>query len=306
MTKKYNVNAIFCGTGWASIVDVIRARLPAGVTIRIRDFERPLVDELRDAHVILPSNTLIPAEAIAAATDLMLIQQPAVGIEVVDLAAARARGVPVCNSPAVNADATAQAALLLMLMLARRWPEVARSFDAGIVGEPPGIELAGLTLGIVGLGRIGKRLAAAAEALGMDVVSTGSASTTPDFHDLLARSDFVSIHCPQNETTRDLFSHAAFERMKPGAFLINTARAGIVNRAALEAALDSGRLGGAGLDVYWQEPWDPIEPLFGRDNVVTLPHVGGATTAAYARVAAIVADNTGRVMRGEELRHRII
>lgn len=306
MSNTREINAVFCGAGWTSIVDVIRERLPDGVAIRIRDFDRPLVDELRDVHVILPSNTRIPAEVIGAAKNLMLIQQPAVGIEVVDLDAARARGVPVCNAPAVNADATAQAALLLMLMLARRWPAAARSFAEGVVGEPVGIELAGLTLGIVGLGRIGKRLAAAAQALGMHVVSTSSLSTREEFHAMLARSDFVSIHCPQNERTRDLFDREAFERMKPGAYLINTARAGIVNREALEAALESGRLGGAGLDVYWQEPWDPAELLFGRDNVITLPHVGGATTAAYGRVAEIVGENIGRVMRGEELRHRVV
>jgi phosphoglycerate dehydrogenase-like enzyme len=297
---------VFCGTGWLSIVERIGRELPAGSTIRARDPARPLRDELADAEVILPSNCPIDAAAIAAPRRLRLIQQPAAGYERIDLEAARARGVPVCNAPAANSHALAEAALLLILALARRWPESRRAFAAGRIGEPLGLELRGKVLGIVGLGRTGKALAAAAEGLGMRVVGVTSSSSGAELETLLAEADVVSLHCPHTPRTEGLFDRAAFARMKPGAFLVNCARGPIVDRAALEEALASGHLGGAGLDVYWHEPWDPNDPLYARDDVVTLPHVGGSTVEAYARISAIVVENVRRVAAGEELLHRIV
>jgi phosphoglycerate dehydrogenase-like enzyme len=288
------------------MVDRIRARLPLGVTVRARDLTRPLLDEIKDADVILPSNARIDASAIDAAPRLILIQQPAVGTDGIDLDAARARQIPVCNAPGSNGQSVCEAALLLMLALARRLPATRRAFSSASIGEPVGVELCGKTLGIIGgSGQSGSRLAAAVTALGMRVVSVRSTSAPAELDDLAAASDFVSIHCPLSPRTRGLISADFFMRMRPGAFLINCARGPIVDRAAMQSALASGRLGGAGLDTFWEEPWDPSDPLFARDDVITLPHVAGSTEESFGRIAAIVADNITRRIRGEPLLHRI-
>jgi len=293
----------FCGTGWLPMVDYIRERLPAGASIRVRDFGRPLAADLVDTNVILPSNARIDAAAIGAPRDLRLIQQPAVGYEGIDLDAARARGVPACNAPAANSAAVAETALFLLIALAKRLPEAERAFAGRQIGVPVGTELDGKTIGIIGLGRSGSRVAATATALGMNVHSVRSAAGRDAFLALLGKADFVSIHCPLSPATRGMFDDEAFAAMKPGAFLVNCARGAIVDRAALERALP--RLGGVGLDTFWAEPWDPDDPLYARDNVVTLPHLGGSTREAFGRLADVVVANIARVMRGEEPLFRV-
>jgi phosphoglycerate dehydrogenase-like enzyme len=282
---------LFCGSGWFPVVDAIRARLGPGHELEVWDRSVPLVQALREVHVILPSNARIDAAAIAAPRDLRLIQQPAAGIDGIDLAAAAARGVPVRNAPGTNHQAVAEAALLLMLALARRVREAARAFAAGEIGGPLGFELRGRTLGIVGFGRSGQALGAVATGLGMQVRSVRSADGRDALLDMLSVCDVVSIHCPLSPQTRGLFDASAFAAMKPGALLINCARGPIIDRSAVETALASGHLGGLGLDVYWHEPWDPREPLFARDDVFTLPHLAGSTHEAFARIATIVAHN---------------
>ncbi len=296
---------MFCGTGWFPVVDAIRAKLPRGAVIRARDPATPLAEAITDAHVILPSNAPIDAAALAAAPGLRLIQQPAVGYENIDLAAARARGVPVCNAPGVNPDSVAQAALLLMLALARRLPAARRAFAQAAIGVPVGIELGGQVLGIVGLGQSGSRLGRAAAALGMEVVGVRSRSGAAELDALFARADFVSLHCPLTAATRGLIGDHAFARMKPGAFLINCARAAIVDRGALDRALALGKLGGVGLDTHFHEPWDPDDPLFAREDVVALPHIAGSTHQAFGRIADIIVANLARLAAGEPLLNRI-
>src|SRR5690349_15861842 len=146
---------LFCGSGWLPIVDHIAARLSEGTTIRVWDRSRPLVEEVADVDVLLPSNAALTADVIAAATKLRLIQQPAAGTERIDRAAAAARKIPVCNAPGTNHVAVAELALFLLLALARRAPLAARTFAAREVGTPLGIELCGRTLGIIGMGRSG-------------------------------------------------------------------------------------------------------------------------------------------------------
>jgi phosphoglycerate dehydrogenase-like enzyme len=286
---------LFCGSGWFPVVDAISARLAPEHQLEIWDRRTPLLEALRDIHVILPSNAIIDAAAIAAPRDLRLIQQPAAGIDGIDVRAAAARGVPVRNAPGTNHQAVAEAALLLILSLARRTRAAARAFAAAEIGGPLGIELRGRTLGIVGFGRAGQALGAAATGLGMVVRSVRSSATRADVLAMLAASDVVSIHCPLGPTTRGMFDAEAFAAMKAGALLVNCARGPIIDREATEAALDSGRLGGLGLDVYWHEPWDPRDPLFARDDVITLPHIAGSTHEAFARIADIVARNIASV-----------
>jgi phosphoglycerate dehydrogenase-like enzyme len=299
------VRILYCGSGWLDVVGLIRARLPAGASIEVWDRAVPLARALADVQVILPSNAAIDAAAIAAPRELALIQQPAAGVENIDRVAAAARGVPVCNAPGANHVAVAEAALLLILALARRYRRAEAAFERREIGSPLGLELSGRTLGIIGPGRSGRALAGAAEGLGMTVRSIGSRDRRDALVELMAQSDVISLHCPLTAATRNLIDDDALARVKRGALLVNCARGPIVDRAALERALDDGRLGGVGLDVYWQEPWDPDDPLFGRDDVITLPHVGGSTEQAFARIADIVAGNVSRVMRGESPLHRV-
>lgn len=297
---------VFCGTGWLEIADTIRARLGPDDTLVVREPGAAVRDLVRDADVILPSNGGCDDSVLAAASHVRLVQQPAVGTDGIDLAAAKARDIPVCNVPGANATSVAEAALLLVLALARRLPEAQRAFAQGRVGTPVGRELAGKTLGIVGLGKSGAALAEAARGLGMKVISVRSKSTAAERDALLASADVVSVHCPLTEKTRGLFDRAAFARMKRGALLVNCARGAIVDRAGVLEALESGMLGGFGIDAHWQEPWDPADPLYRRADVVTLPHVGGTTEEAFGRVADVVVENVRRVERGEPLLHRLV
>ena len=300
------LDIVFCGTGWLPMVDKLRERLPSQAKVRVRNYDRPMVDEVASANVILPSNARIDAAAINAAKDLILIQQPAVGIEGVDLEAAKARGVPVCNAPGANADAVAQNTLFLMLAVARRLPEAQRAFARAEIGVPLGSELTGKVLGIIGMGKSGAKLGRAAEALGMRVMSVRSTSSRQELEDLLEQSDYVSLHCPLTPATRGILGEKELALMKKGSVLINCARGPLTDRGAVEAALTSGQLGGAGLDVFWAEPWDPKDPLYARENVVTLPHVGGSTVEVFSRVADLVVENIRRVSDGEPLLHRIV
>ncbi len=300
------IDVVYCATGWFDVVEPIRAGLPVGASIRLRDRSRPLEHDLHGAHVILPSNMRLDAAAIAAAPSLRLIQQPAAGYDAIDLDAARSRGIPVCNAPGANSSTVVESTLFLMLAVARRLPSIPRAFAERRMGAPSGRELQGKTLGIVGMGRIGSELAGVARALGMHVLGVRSSSPRAELDDLLRRSDIVTLHCPLTPQTRGLIDARAFELMKQGALLLNCARGPIVDRAALEAALASGKLGGVGLDTYWAEPWDPHDPLYSREDVVALPHIGGSTAESFGRIAAIVSENVRRLMAGEELLHRIV
>lgn len=294
---------LFCGTGWFPIIDAIGERLPEA-SFEVWDRDVPLVRSVAGISVIIPSNGRIDGAAIAEAESLVLIQQSAVGYDGVDLDAARARGIPVCNAPGTNHDSVAETATYLMLALARRAPVAARCFGRAEIGVPLGTELRGKTLGIVGLGQSGRALARIAGAVGMEVRATRSGSSRDELLELVISSDVISIHCPLSPETRGLFDDSLLSRMKPGALLINCARGPIIERGALERALD-GTLGGVGLDTFWDEPWDPNDPLFARDDVVTLPHVAGSSVESFARIADIVAENIRRVLRGEEPLHRV-
>jgi len=294
---------LYCGSGWLPIIDQIAARLPAGAEITRWDRATPLVDAVADIDVLLPSNAPITADVIAAARALRLIQQPAAGTEGIDRTAAAARGIPVCNAPGTNHIAVAEHALLLLLALARRLPAAHRAFAAREVGTPVGIELAGKTLGIVGMGRSGTALAERARALGMTVLALGRHATAADRHAFFAASDAVSLHCPLDESTRGIVGTDALAAMRPGALLVNCARGGLVDRAALLPALD--KLGGVALDVHWHEPPDPADPLYAHPHVLALPHVAGSTQEAFTRIVDVVIENLGRITRGEPPIHRV-
>jgi phosphoglycerate dehydrogenase-like enzyme len=298
------VRVLFCGSGWLPFVEVL-ARALAGHSVSVWDRSISIERAVAGVQVILPSNAPINAAVIAAASELRLIQQPAAGTENIDLEAARARSIPVCNAPGANHNGVAELALFMMLALVRRLPAAAASFAAARIGEPVGRELRGRRLGIIGPGRSGSALARAAEGIGMTVATVGSRRTEAEWEAFLRDVDIVSLHCPLTPATRSLLDDRAFALMKPGALVINCARGPVIDRAALERALDRGHLGGAGLDVFWEEPWDPSDPLYRRPDVVTMPHIGGSTEESLQRIAAIVSGNIDRVTRGVELLHRV-
>jgi len=302
------VQLLFCGSGWLDIVDRIAARLPAGCALRTWDRTRSLAAELAAApvDVLLPSNGPVDAEAIAAAGPrLRLIQQPAAGTDAIDKAAAAARGIPVCNAPGANQTAVAEAALLLLLLCARRWPLARAAFERGAIGTPLGIELSGARLIVVGAGKTGQALATRAGALGMTVELLDSRTTRAERLAAFARADAVSLHVPLTPATTGLVDAEALAALPAHALLVNVARGPVIDRDALSAALSRGHLGGVGLDVYWQEPWDPRDPLYADPKVVTLPHVAGSTNQAFDAIAGIVVDNLERLRRGDPLRHRV-
>ena len=262
-------------------------------------------------HVLKPCT----AATIAAAPRLKLIQKIGVGVNTIDLGAAHARGIPVCNLPGTNSRAVAELALTLMLATIRRIPRFDAGMRRGVWSDPSlqdGIgELGGRTVGLVGYGSIARLLAPVLQALGCRIVYTAR-NRVPDaigtyrtLDVLLAESDVVSLHIPLTEATDRLIGAEAFARMKPGAILINTARGGLVDEPALTAALKSGQLAGAGLDVFAGEPPDFADPLFALPNVVATPHIAWLTTGTFDRSFAIAAENCRRVAAGEFLLHRV-
>jgi glyoxylate reductase len=238
----------------------------------------------------------IDDELLARAPSLRVVANFAVGLDNVDLAATRRRGVAVTNTPDVLTDATADLTMALLLAVARRIVEAEALARSGEWRgwEPDqllGVELSGRTLGIVGMGRIGRAVARRAEGFGLRVLSG------VPLDELLAASDFVSLHVPLTEKTRGMIGARELALMKPGAILINTARGACIDEAALIAALESGRLGGAGLDVYAAEPAIP-EALRRQRRAVLLPHIGSATDRARARMAELCATGVREVLAG--------
>ncbi len=242
----------------------------------------------------------LPGNVIRAGKKLRIIANYGAGYDSVDIAAAAACGVPVTNIPETVTDATAELAIGLMLAVSRRIGEMnlrlRREESASLfgMGRYMGSTLRGRTLGIIGCGRIGGRVAELAKALGMRVIAysrRGVPAHVAEYVDLptlLATSDVVSLHCPSTPETRNLLDAAAFARMKDGAIIINTARGAVIDHEALLEALRAGKLAGAGLDVFPEEPRIPAA-LLELDNVVCTPHIGSNTAQTRADMAAACA-----------------
>ncbi|MDE2005029.1 MAG: hypothetical protein KGI51_00575 [Rhodospirillales bacterium] len=264
-------------------------------------------------HVLAPAT----AALIAAAPRLRLIQKIGVGVNTIDLEAARARGIPVCNLPGTNARAVAELALALMLACLRRLPMLDRAMreGRGFALEPERLdgmgELGGRVVGLVGFGAIPRLLAPVLEALGCRVIYTargaraGLEAGFRSLDALLAEADIVSLHLPLTPETTRLIDAARLARMRPGAVLVNTARGGLVDSVALAAALREGRLAAAGLDVFETEPPSADDPLLALANVVLTPHIGWQTTGTFDRSFALAAENCRRLASGEALLHRV-
>ncbi len=254
----------------------------------------------------------IDAPFIDACPKLVAISNYAVGYDNIDVDAATARGIRVGNTPDVLTDATADLAFALMLAAARKIPEAVASVDDGdwLTWEPAhhlGASVHGATLGIIGFGRIGRAVARRAQGFDMRVIhaDTRGADAGDALEALLAESDFVSIHCPLTPQTHHLIDERALAQMRPTAILINTARGPIVDQVALRQALVDGVIAGAALDVTDPEPLPPGDPLLGASNLIVVPHIGSATTAAREEMARLAVENLLAGLAGREMPHQV-
>jgi D-3-phosphoglycerate dehydrogenase len=272
----------------------------AGIEVDVRDDisaeELPKVLPAYDGMVVR-SRTKVRAPLIDAAQNLKVIMRGGVGLDNIDADYARSKGIQVLNTPAASSASVAELTIGYMFALARHLVQATVSMRAGQWEKKKfeGFEISGKTLGIVGYGRIGKEVARRAKALGMNIlvydpyISTVDEGKMTTLDELLAVSDYITFHLPHNEETHHMIGAPQFARMKEGVYVVNCARGGIVDEQALYEAIQAGKVAGAALDVFAQEP--PVNsPLFSLEQVVGSPHIGASTEEALSRVGAEVAD----------------
>ncbi len=266
--------------------------------------------------LVVRSGTRVTADVLAAGTKLRVVGRAGTGVDNIDVNAATARGIVVVNAPASNSVAVAELTLGYILALARNLPQAHSSLQSGKWERARymGFEVRGKTLGLLGLGRIGAEVARRARAFEMDVIATDPVVSTDraaqigvslvTLDELLGRSDFLSIHVPLTDSNRHLINAARLAQMKPTAYLINAARGGLVDEAALADALERKRLAGAALDVFEQEP-PTNSPLLGHPNVLTTPHLGASTLEAQALAGYDVAEGVLAALGGGTPRYAV-
>ncbi len=271
-----------------------------------------LIGALADAEGLLLSNqTPVTADILEAAPRLRVISGFGVGYDLFDVGAATRRGIAVCNTPDVLTDAVADLTLALLLALARRLFDNAayarEGWPARLPPPPLGWDLRGKTLGIVGMGRIGRAVAGRARAFGMRIrwfdtrADAGDpAERAPSLESLLAEADAVTLHVDLNPSTAGIIGERELAQMKPTAVLVNTSRGAVVDQAALVAALRAGRIAGAALDVLETEPPPPDDPVLRAPNLILLPHVGSATAETRAAMLDLAVENLLAVLAGRE------
>ncbi|NBC22380.1 MAG: hydroxyacid dehydrogenase [Gammaproteobacteria bacterium] len=276
-----------------------------------------LFDLLADADVLWHCLRPVDRTVLEAAPRLKLVQKIGVGVNTIDLETARARDVAVCNMPGTNSRAVAEHTLALMLAVLRQVTRFDADVRAGRGWAWPAArqdrlgEIGGRTIGLVGFGAIPEVLEPVLSALGARVLYTartpkpGAAASYRSLDDLLRESDVVSLHVPLTGETQGLLDAGRLALMKPGAVLVNTARGALVDETALLAALESGHLGGAGLDVFASEPLAPDHPLLQRQDVVLAPHVAWLTGETLDNSLSVAVENCRRLAAGEALLHRV-
>lgn len=275
-----------------------------------------VIARAQDADVLLVNKVKLPESVLSQLPKLKYVGVLATGYDNVDTAAAASRNIAVTNVPGYSSDSVAQLTFALLLELCHHTGEHSRRVleEKAWSRQPyycfwdfPLSELAGRTMGVVGLGRIGVRVAEIARAFGMNVIAC---TRTPkdiagvkcvDFDTLLAESDVISLNCPLTEQTRGLISADALAKMKKTAYLINTSRGGVIVESDLRRALDAGVIAGAAVDVLSSEPPAEDNPLLHAKNIVVTPHIAWATTEARTRLLTIVTDNLSAYLRGERL-----
>lgn len=300
----------------------LRAELEAAVgEVIYNTLGRPLTSE--ELRALLPGCDgyiagldVIDRAALEAADRLKVIARYGVGIDNIDLAAAAEKSIVVTNTPLANASSVAELTIALMLALARSLPTLVAQTKAGQWPRTIGLTLEGKTVGLIGLGAIGKQVARRLRCFGCRIVAYDPAADTAfaaahgvelsSLDEVLRQADFLSLHVPLTSETRGMVNTQFLARMKPGAFLINTARGEIVDETALLEALQSGHLRGAALDVFSRQPPDPNHPLLALPQVIATPHCGAHTDGALNAMGWGALRDCLAVLRGEEPAHRVI
>lgn len=285
------------------------------LTVHDRTPPEAVLERARGAEAIFTNKTVLSADTISALDDLKYIGVLATGTNVVDLKAAADRDIPVCNAAGYSTPAVAQMVFAYILNFSNRVADHSsgvrdgkwsRSIDFCYTDFPQ-VELAGKVIGIIGLGDIGSNVARIAQAFGMNVIAytRNPEKAAPagvrwvSMEDLLRQSDMVSLHCPLTEKTKGLINKESLSTMKQGSILINTGRGPLVDEEALAEALNSGHLGGAGIDVLKEEPPRYESPLFTAKNCVITPHIAWATQASRSRLMDITVDNFRAFLAGD-------
>jgi glycerate dehydrogenase len=276
------------------------------LTVHDRTPPEQTVARAKSADIVLTNKTRLAAGVLAQLPKLKFVAVLATGYDVVDVKAARARGIPVANIPSYGTQSVAQHAFALLLELTQQAGHHAATARAGRWSAGPDWcywdgalrELAGLTLGIIGAGRIGRAAGRIGEAFGMNVLYHDISDGPANFENLLRKSDVISLHCPLTPGTRHLINAQTLALMKPGALLINTSRGPLIDDDALAAALRENRLGGAGLDVLSTEPPPADHPLLSAPRCLVTPHIAWATTAARARLMGVAVENVKAFLAG--------
>lgn len=290
-------------------IDILRKESEVDVKTGLKEEE--LVEIIGAYHaLVVRSATQVTAPVIAAGRNLKIIGRAGTGIDNIDVEEATKRGIIVVNVPDGNTISAAEHTLGLMMALARNIPEASATLKAGKWEKKKfmGVEISGKTIGVIGLGRIGFEVAKRCRAFNTEVVAfdpyisreraeRAGINLVP-LDDLLRTADFITVHTPLTKETAHLLSDEAFEKMKPGVRLVNAARGGIVDEQALYRALTSGKVAGAALDVFEQEP-TTASPLFELKNVIVTPHLGASTYEAQDHNAVAIADQILKVFRGE-------
>lgn len=282
--------------------------------------EASLIEQVQDVDaIIIRANGAVTARLMDAAPKLKVIGRHGVGVEAIDLDAAKARGIVVCNTPDANLESVAEQAVGFMLAVSKqivRADKATRQGRWNVRYEYIGQELYGRTLGLIGMGRIGSRVAEICHlafqmpVLYYDVIAYPALEEKLDakklpLEEVLGQADYVTLHVPLLPSTKGLIGKDQLAMMKQGAILINTARGAVVDEAALVEAIESGHLGGAGLDVFATEPTPADNPLFNLENVVLSPHMAAHTDDAL-KAMSMVAQDVIRVLEGQEPVYRVV
>ena len=307
---------VICGTGFPAVRSYLALALPEVevLALEVRDLRAGM-----EAEVLIPAMARVDGELMDRLSGLRLIQQWGAGLEGVDREAASTRGIAVANVPTAgtgNAESVAEWCVLAALALLRRLEEAEHTLRSGAGwGAPLGRTLSGRTAGLVGLGGIGRALALRLRPFGARLAAVKRRPDPAlarelglawlggmgDLPRLLSESDVLFLCLPLCAATRELIDARALASMPPGAILVNPARGGLVDGEALRQALCEGRLGGAGLDVFGEEPIDPASPLLESPHLLATPHVGGVTDVSYRGIAEGLAANVRRLLRREPL-----
>lgn len=297
-------------------IDILKKA--ADVDVKTGMPKEELISIIKDYDALaVRSETKVTADVLAAAKNLKIIGRAGVGVDNIDVPEATRRGVMVVNSPGGNTIAAAELTMALLMAMARNIPAATASLQSGEWKRSKfvGVELYSKTLGVVGFGKIGREVAKRSLAFGMEVIATDpflseeaaarAGVKLVELDDLIRRSDIITLHLPKNPQTANLIGDAQFAMMKDGVRIVNCARGGIVDEAALAKAIESGKVAGAAIDVYSSEPPAPDNPLIGLARSVTTPHLGASTEEAQINVAIDVAEQIVDVLAGRPARSAV-